>query len=173
MVHGTRIGRFRSKKKFGSNSWVYVPSEKVVYASNRKDGKMNRHESVVVDHIPKCNFCDKPGIYDCKIPLGSWADLCQDHFTQYGCGLGLGRGQKRILRPRVEGVPRSVIPAPDKFDAWMEQVNRALLSTAGLGSDELPDKAYRDYYDLGMDPKQVAKDVLDEELSDMEMFSDL
>ena len=135
---------------------------------------MAGHETVVVDFIPKCDFCTEPGVYDGRTVYGSWADMCHRHFGQYGCGLGLGRGQKRIPRPRVEGVLKSVLtPAPDKFDAWMEQVNRALLSTAGLGSDELPDKAYRDYYDLGMDPKQVAKDVLDEELSDMEMFSDL
>lgn len=121
---------------------------------------MSKHETVLVNEIPKCDFCGEPGIYDSKTTFGSWANLCEKHFGQYGSGLGLGRGQKRILRSSLK-------PVQGDFDVWMEQVDQALLSQAGLSSDELPDKAYRDYFDSGMSPREVAQSVLEEEFDDM------
>lgn len=42
----------------------------------------------------KCDFCDAPAKYDARIPLyGSWANVCELHFKQLECKLGLGQGQ--------------------------------------------------------------------------------
>lgn len=46
----------------------------------------------------KCDLCDKPAVYDARLPLyGSWGNLCQLCFSMNGCELGLGKGQK--LKP--------------------------------------------------------------------------
>ena len=43
----------------------------------------------------KCDFCNNIALYDVNIALlGGWANVCQAHFNQYGCKLGLGYGQK-------------------------------------------------------------------------------
>jgi hypothetical protein len=54
---------------------------------------------VYVEKLPKCNFCDKPALYDAKTRMGPWAYMCEEHFKQHGLGrLGTGFGQR--LRPR-------------------------------------------------------------------------
>jgi len=47
-----------------------------------------------------CEICknDTKVIYDCKTSFGSWANLCTDCFAKYGVGLGIGKGQKYILK---------------------------------------------------------------------------
>jgi len=63
------------------------------------------HTEVAVTTIPNCNICTMagdttPAYADVMIPkYGSWGDLCEKHFFEYGCGLGLGIGQKLILKP--------------------------------------------------------------------------
>ena len=32
----------------------------------------------------KCDFCDKPAVYDAKTSLGPWANLCESDYTMYG-----------------------------------------------------------------------------------------
>lgn len=66
---------------------------------------MSDHKSVEVDRIPNCDLCatavvpkQTPAIVDGKTRMGPWANMCERHFKQYGCGLGLGRGQQLILR---------------------------------------------------------------------------
>ncbi len=118
---------------------------------------MGGREIVVVDKIPQCDFCDEPGVYDAKTPSGPWANLCEADFKRLGCGLGLGRGQKRILR--------SELPKPEvSFEDWMRQVDAALVSQVGLSSSDLPDQAYRDLYDSDTEPKEVAQEILEEEM---------
>lgn len=35
----------------------------------------------------KCDFCNKPAIYDGKTKMGPWAYMCSEHFEQYGVKL--------------------------------------------------------------------------------------
>jgi len=53
--------------------------------------------------IPDCDFCKvekvspiKKAVYDGKTNAGFWAYMCDQHFRDYGTGLGLGKGQKLI-----------------------------------------------------------------------------
>ena len=56
------------------------------------------HTEVVVSKLPKCDFCSKQAQYDFKTRMGPWANGCLMHFKMYGYRLGLGKGQKLILR---------------------------------------------------------------------------
>ena len=58
---------------------------------------------VVVDHIPKCDFCASPGPYDFKTIHGPWAHGCQQHWMQLrdAFDLGLGKGQFWITSDQV------------------------------------------------------------------------
>ncbi len=46
------------------------------------------------------------------------------------------------------------------FKEWMKLVDNELMSIAGLGHDDLTDFAYWDAWDDGVDPHEVAIDVL-------------
>lgn len=46
------------------------------------------------------------------------------------------------------------------FEQWMAAVNRAVERTAGLSADDLPDCAYRDWYDLGTTPERAARKAI-------------
>ena len=66
---------------------------------------MATHTTVVVPKLPLCNFkehghCrdDGEAHYDGKTIYGSWGYMCEHHFTAFGVGLGLGRGQKLIVK---------------------------------------------------------------------------
>jgi len=53
--------------------------------------------------IPNCDLCREQGkavkaIYDAKTIHGWWAYLCEEHFNKLGIGLGLGKGQKLVLK---------------------------------------------------------------------------
>lgn len=62
-----------------------------------------------VARIPDCGICKfvgppagkhrQPAAYDGKTTEGPWAYMCEDHFAQYGVGLGLGKGQRLVLAP--------------------------------------------------------------------------
>jgi len=39
-----------------------------------------------------------PAEYDSKTHMGPWAYMCADCFRVYGSGLGMGRGQRLIVR---------------------------------------------------------------------------
>ena len=61
------------------------------------------HTEVMVDQLPNCDFCKQNPLipyqaahYDGKTKMGPWAYMCEEHFKQYGVGLGLGKGQKLI-----------------------------------------------------------------------------
>ena len=56
-------------------------------------------EEVEVSHIPKCDICGEVDAqYDGKTTSGPWANMCHKCMSQHGVGLGLGKGQRLILR---------------------------------------------------------------------------
>jgi len=60
---------------------------------------MNKEGTEVeMDELPRCNFCNKAAMYDGKTKSGSWAYMCEEHFKMRGVGLGIGRGQRLVLR---------------------------------------------------------------------------
>jgi len=68
---------------------------------------MNNHTSAVVSKLPDCDFCAMDGkkvkaLYDARTHYvwtqNAWANVCQKHFDQMGCELGLGYGQKLTLK---------------------------------------------------------------------------
>lgn len=56
------------------------------------------HTEAKVIRIPKCDFCGSNAVYDGKTNRGPWAYMCESCFTEYGVGLGLGKGQKLVIR---------------------------------------------------------------------------
>lgn len=63
----------------------------------------NEHRETEVSAPVYCDFCfegDKQvqASYDGKTKFGPWANMCEDHFNQYGMALGLGLGQKLIVK---------------------------------------------------------------------------
>jgi len=66
---------------------------------------MNDHTSVEVSSPHYCDFCGDGGgkveaEYDAKTVMGPWAEMCGKHYRQYGEGLGLGMGQRLILKTK-------------------------------------------------------------------------
>jgi hypothetical protein len=58
--------------------------------------------SVAVSEVPDCDFCKEDGLktparVDGKTRMGPWANMCEQHYLNYGIGLGTGKGQ--ILIP--------------------------------------------------------------------------
>jgi hypothetical protein len=67
----------------------------------------DQHTSVEVSSLPKCDLCNPMGFpgghqevaeYDGRTKQGPWANMCKRHFKQHGVGLGLGKGQRLVLR---------------------------------------------------------------------------
>jgi len=61
----------------------------------------NAHITVEVAALPNCDFDQDtkvPAAYDGKTKFGPWANMCERHFKVYGLGLGIGRGQKFVLK---------------------------------------------------------------------------
>lgn len=63
----------------------------------------NTHEMVVVRKFPRCDFDCKGGAphdahYDGATYMGPWGYMCDEAFLKHGIGLGLGRGQRLVLR---------------------------------------------------------------------------
>ena len=54
------------------------------------------------DKLPSCEFCGKEASYDAKTIMRPWAYLCLTHFKKYGIGLGLGKGQKLVLKAPIQ-----------------------------------------------------------------------
>ena len=47
-----------------------------------------------------------------------------------------------------------------KFDRWLEQVDALLESRLGLGSSDLEDQPYWDWFDSGWRPNDAATEVI-------------
>jgi len=60
-------------------------------------------KSVKVDKYPRCEIpgCNKEAHYDAQTFTGQWAYLCEQHFKEQGCELGLGKGQMLELREQA------------------------------------------------------------------------
>lgn len=43
------------------------------------------------------------------------------------------------------------------FEQWMSEVNKHLIATVGMSSDEIDDANYAAWYDDGVSPKTAAK----------------
>lgn len=65
----------------------------------------------VVEWIPRCSFCEEPGIFDFSSRFGSWAHGCMKHYVKYRASpkLGLGLAQLWITRDQQgeTTIPRS------------------------------------------------------------------
>jgi hypothetical protein len=52
---------------------------------------------VKVSQIPNCDICNDvptPAYADAMIPLfATWGYVCENHYKQFGCKVGLGYGQ--------------------------------------------------------------------------------
>jgi hypothetical protein len=59
--------------------------------------KKTPHAIVRVNSRPKCDFCSKQAVVDGKTSLGPWAYMCIEHFSVFGVGLGLGKGQYLVV----------------------------------------------------------------------------
>lgn len=60
--------------------------------------KTAAHTAVEVTSLPKCDMCDKPAYADGKTQFGPWGNMCKTHFAMFGVGLGLGKGQRFVLK---------------------------------------------------------------------------
>ncbi len=49
-------------------------------------------------HLYERNGTVVPAKYDAKTKKGPWANMCESCFRTHGIGLGVGRGQRLILR---------------------------------------------------------------------------
>jgi hypothetical protein len=56
------------------------------------------NDEAVVTKIPPCDFCGQPAVYDGKTKYGPWGFMCIQDFRMFGVGLGLGLGQKLVLK---------------------------------------------------------------------------
>ncbi len=73
-------------------------------------------KTALVDELPGCDMpgCDEPAEYDAATRSGRWGNLCQTHFDQEGCRLGLGMGQKLVVRGSVKQ-PEEIQNRADKL----------------------------------------------------------
>lgn len=59
---------------------------------------------VEVPELPNCNFCESSGVitpaeFDGRTTFGAWANMCDIHWTIFGCArLGTGFGQRLIKK---------------------------------------------------------------------------
>jgi len=63
-----------------------------------KMAKVKKGYEVLVANLPNCDFCGKTASYDGQTIFGAWAYMCKECFNRYGVGLGVGYGQKLILK---------------------------------------------------------------------------
>lgn len=69
--------------------------------------QLKKDEYVIVPILPKCDFCHAMGRevnakVDGKTTLGVWANMCARHYVTKGIALGLGKGQRLILKGSKE-----------------------------------------------------------------------
>lgn len=55
-------------------------------------------EEVEVEVKPICDICHALADYDARTKYGVWAYLCKRHFEEIGIGLGLGKGQRLMIK---------------------------------------------------------------------------
>lgn len=55
------------------------------------------------EKLPNCDLCREEGKsveaeVDGRMNTGQWAYMCKAHHKKYGVGLGMGKGQKLVLK---------------------------------------------------------------------------
>lgn len=98
-------------------------------------------KTALVDKLPDCDFCKmegkeppEPAEYDAQTTSGPWANMCESHYQQFGIKpLGLGRGQKLVLRGSAKQ-PAEVLSKADDLcnrcgkgcpeDSWNKETGR-------------------------------------------------
>jgi hypothetical protein len=95
------------KLAFVSPMWcTSLSSSSAKYADRKGRGDMPKQGTVTVVSVrPFCDFgCTSEAKIDGRTQMGSWANMCLNHWLMYGCGkLGVGHGQKLALAPKNEG----------------------------------------------------------------------
>ena len=88
---------YDGKKKMGP--WGFMCSECFhmfgigLGKGNKMDKKLwMRNATTFMDACDVCNH--HQAIYDAKLKVGPWANVCETCFQKHGIGLGLGKGQK-------------------------------------------------------------------------------
>jgi hypothetical protein len=71
---------------------------------------MGDHTSTIIDEVRYCDLLGWDDVhkgvkveaeYDgATTPTGQWAYMCETHYRRYGIGLGLGMGQRLILKTK-------------------------------------------------------------------------
>ena len=63
------------------------------------------HEVILVDRIPQCDFCSRPGPYDFALRGGGWAHGCMEHYQSLRAAstLGTGKGQLWVTQKQLDG----------------------------------------------------------------------
>jgi hypothetical protein len=62
-----------------------------------------QHTETTVTSLPACGICgQRLAQYDGKTAFGPWVFMCGPCFINYGTGLGLGKGQKLVLKKGSE-----------------------------------------------------------------------
>lgn len=64
--------------------------------------KIEKYEIQLIDKEVYCDWCLTVAKYDGKTKMGPWGYMCNQHFKQYGIGLGLGKGQQLLIRDDYE-----------------------------------------------------------------------
>lgn len=55
---------------------------------------------VTVAKLPACNIHEgRPAVYDFRTLQGLWMYGCEECYRAYGRGLGVGLGQRLVVRP--------------------------------------------------------------------------
>lgn len=121
---------------------------------------MTDHTTVTVDEIPPCAFPHAvytPAAYDGKTTRGPWAYMCQQHHILHGVGLGLGKGQRLVLKgasvitpiTHPEVPPRVYIDLPQTDDEPQHLVRHyPSLTYAMTGRDQQGGPEFRVEGDL-------------------------
>jgi len=113
------------------------------------------HTQVEVARLPKCDFCGAPAKYDGRTGLGPWANMCEMCFHEYGTGLGLGKGQKLVLKKAT--VKRTVKKVAAKQEEGSEK--GAVENPNGPGSyDQGFAQGVADYPDF-KPPRELSNTV--------------
>lgn len=91
----------------------------------------NRVEVVM---IPDCDFCNLLGkgvkaSVDGATKMGPWANMCPEHFRQYGVGLGTGLGQELVVRSQDND--------PEEFPTTRQQLAQEIADELGLDVSEV------------------------------------
>lgn len=68
--------------------------------------RADRHTKTTVTLVPRCDlphdemvlaYADARMVRNAGRRTGSWASLCKEHFDEFGCELGLGKGQEYVF----------------------------------------------------------------------------